>query len=87
FIPKTQLKGLTSLRKPKACGLLCEKLKKSFTLRDRGFKPYSHVRDLLRQRIIDLEQKLAELTTLRREFNKLEDEWSRIQTAEDDKVE
>jgi DNA-binding transcriptional MerR regulator len=84
---KDTIKRLLFIKKAQSLGFTLKEIKEILILRDRGFKPCAHVRDLLRQRVIDLEQKLAELTTLRRELKKLEDEWTSIKTVEDDKGE
>ena len=81
------LKRLVFIKKAQHLGFTLREIKEILTLRDRGFKPCSHVKDLLRQRVTDLEQKLAELTTLRRELKKLEDEWTKMKTIIDDKGE
>ncbi len=78
---------LNFINKAQSLGFTLKEIKEILALRDRGFKPCSHVRDLLKQRIVDLDQKLSELTTLRRELKKLEDEWARMQTVEDGKDE
>lgn len=82
------IKRLNFIKKAQSLGFILREIKEILALRDRGFKPCSHVRDLLKQRVIDLDQKLAELTVLRREFKKVEDEWARLETVvEDDKGE
>lgn len=82
------VRRLNFIKKAQSLGFTLREIKEILALRDRGFKPCSHVRDLLRQRVIDLDQKLAELTVLRREFKKVEDEWARLETVvEDDKGE
>jgi DNA-binding transcriptional MerR regulator len=81
------IKRINFIKKAQSLGFTLREIKEILVLSDRGFKPCSHVRDLLRTRVIDLEQKLAELTTLRRELKKLEDEWASIKTVEDDKGE
>lgn len=81
------VRRLNFIRKAQSLEFTLREIKEILALRDRGFKPCAHVRELLRQRVIDLEQKLAELNILRRELKKLEDEWARMQTVEDDKGE
>ena len=81
------IKRINFIKKAQSLGFILREIKEVLALRDRGFKPCSHVRDLLRQRVIDLDQKLAELTILRRELKKLEAEWASMQTVEDDKGE
>jgi DNA-binding transcriptional MerR regulator len=73
------------IKKAQSLGFTLMEIKEVLALSDRGFKPCSHVRDLLRRRAIDVERKLAELTALRRELKKLEDEWASMKTVEDDK--
>jgi DNA-binding transcriptional MerR regulator len=80
---KDTIKRINFIKKAQSLGFTLREIKEILALRDRGFKPCSHVRDLLRQRVIDLEQKLAELTILRRELKKLEDEWASVKTVED----
>ncbi|MGB7291705.1 MAG: heavy metal-responsive transcriptional regulator [Thermodesulfobacteriota bacterium] len=81
------IKRINFIKKAQSLGFTLREIKEVLALRDRGFKPCSHVRGILRQRVIDLEQKLTELTTLRRELTKLEDEWASMKTVEDDKGE
>jgi len=81
------VKRLSFIKKAQSLGFTLREIKEVLALRDRGFKPCTHVRDLLKQRVIDIDQKLAELTILKRELKKLEDEWTRMQTVEDDKGE
>lgn len=81
------IKRLNFIKKAQSLGFILREIKEILALRDRGFKPCSHVRDLLKQRVIDLDQKLAELTVLRREFKKVEDEWASMKTVEDGKGE
>jgi len=80
------IKRLNFIKKAKNLGFTLKEIKEIITLRDSGFKPCNHVQDLLKQRIIDLELKLVELTTLRRELKKLENEWSKIEKVKDDMV-
>jgi len=81
------VRRLNFIKKAQSLGFTLREIKEVLALRDRGFKPCSHVRDLLRRRVIDLDQKLSELTTLRRELKKLEDEWASMKIVEDDKGE
>ena len=81
------IKRLNFIKKAQSLGFTLREIKEILALRDRGFKPCTHVRGLFRQRVINLEQKLAELTTLRRELKKLEDEWASMKTVEDGKGE
>ena len=81
------IKRLNFIKKAQSLGFFLREIKEILALRDRGFKPCSHVRGLLRQRIVDLDQRLAELTALKRELKKLEDEWASMKTVEDDKGE
>src|SRR3972149_11839937 len=78
---------LNFIKKAQSLGFTLKEIKEILALRDRGFRPCTHVRGLFRQRVINLEQKLAELTTLRRELKKLEDEWASMKTVEDGKGE
>jgi DNA-binding transcriptional MerR regulator len=79
------IKRLNFIKKAQSLGFILREIKEILALRDRGFKPCSHVRDLLMQRVFDLDQKLAELTILRRELKKLEDEWANMKMVEDDR--
>lgn len=81
------VKRLNFINKAQSLGFTLREIKEILALRDRGFKPCSHIRDLLRQRDIALDQKLAELNILRRELKKLEDEWASMKAVEDDKGE
>ena len=56
---------LNFIKKAQSLGFTLREIKEILALRDRGFKPCTHVRGLLKQKIIDLDQKLAELITLR----------------------
>jgi DNA-binding transcriptional MerR regulator len=81
------VKRLSFIKKAQSLGFTLSGIKEILTLRDRGFTPCNHVQDLLRQRLIDIEQKLAELTIIKRELKKLESEWAKMQTVEDNKGE
>lgn len=78
------LKQLSFIKKAQSLGFTLREIKEILSLKDRGLKPCSHVQNLLKQRIADLEQKITELTTLRRDLKKLENEWTTMQTVEDD---
>jgi MerR family copper efflux transcriptional regulator len=75
------------IKKAKSLGFTLKEIKEILALRDRGFKPCSHVRSLLKQRIFDVEQKISELTALRAQLKRLQSEWERVQTLEDSKGE
>lgn len=75
------------IKKAKSLGFTLKEIKEILALRDRGFKPCSHVRSLLKQRIFDVEQKISELTALRGQLKRLQSEWERVQTLEDSKGE
>ncbi len=79
------IKRINFIKKAQSLGFTLREIKEVLALRDRGFKPCSHVRGLLMQRVIDLDQKLAELTMLRRELKKLENEWANMKMVEDDR--
>jgi DNA-binding transcriptional MerR regulator len=81
------IKRINFIKKARSLGFTLREIKEILALRDRGFKPCSHVRDLLKRQVIALDQKVAELNILRRELKKLEDEWARTQTLEDGKGE
>ncbi len=81
------IRRINFIKKAQSLGFTLREIKEILALRDRGFKPCNHVKDLLKQRIVDLEQKLAELTTLRRELRKLEDECAGMKTVDDNKGE
>lgn len=81
---KDTLKQLSFIKKAQSLGFTLREIKEILSLRERGLKPCRHVRDLSKQRIADIEQKITELTTLKRELKKLEDEWTTMQTVEDD---
>ena len=76
---------LNFIKKAQSLGFTLKEIKEILALRDRGFKPCTHVRGLFRQRVINLEQKLAELDILRRELKKLENEWANMKMVEDDR--
>ncbi len=81
------VKRLSFIKKAQSLGFTLREIKEVLALRDRGFKPCTHVRDLLKQRVIDIDQKLAELTILKRELKKLEQEWARMKPVEDERGE
>jgi len=81
------IKRLSFIKKAQSLGFTLREIKEVLSLRDRGFKPCTHVRDLLKRRVIDIDQKLAELTMLRRELKKLEQEWARMKPVEDERGE
>lgn len=74
---------LNFIKKAQSLGFTLREIKEILTLRDKGVKPCNHVQELLKQRIIDLDQKLSELTSLRRELEKLEDSWTKMKTVND----
>ncbi len=79
------VKRLSFIKKAQGLGFTLSEIKEVLILRDRGFTPCNHVQDLLRQRLIDVEQKLAELTIIKRELKKLKSEWAKMRTVQDDK--
>jgi len=79
------VKRLSFVKKAQSLGFTLREIKEVLSLRDRGYKPCTHVRELLKQRITDLEQKLAELTVLGRELKKLEQEWAKLKSLEDER--
>ncbi len=74
---------LNFIKKAQCLGFTLRQIKEILTLRDDGVKPCNHVQELLTQRIIDIDQKLSELTSLRRELKKLEDSWTKMKTVND----
>jgi DNA-binding transcriptional MerR regulator len=78
------LKQLGFIKKAQSLGFTLREIKEILSLRERGLKPCSHVRDLSKQRVADIEQKITELTTLKRELKKLEDEWTTMPTIKED---
>ncbi len=75
---------LNFIKKAQGLGFTLREIKEILTLRDNGVKPCNHVRELLTQRIIDVDQKLSELTSLRRELKKLENSWTKMKTVKYD---
>lgn len=81
---KDTVQRLRFIKKAQGLGFTLREIKEILTLRDSGVKPCNHVRVLLAQKIIDIEQKLAELASLRGELKKLEDSWTKMKTVKDD---
>ncbi len=77
------IKRLSFIKQAQSLGFTLREIKEILSLRERGLKPCSHVQGLLKQRISDIEQKLTDLTTLRHELKRLEDEWTTTQTIEE----
>lgn len=63
------------IRKAQALGLTLEEIREIIGLRQRGVVPCVHVRDLLQRKIALLDQKVADLRSLRRRLHVLLDEW------------
>lgn len=72
------------IKNAKSLGFSLQDIKEILVLKDQGFEPCSHVRDLLKQRIIALKREIAELNALNRDLKKLEDEWGKKQPIEYD---
>jgi DNA-binding transcriptional MerR regulator len=58
-------------------GFSLAELKTILTVRDKGGAPCRHVRDLLRSKILDLDQQISNLVVLRAEMNRLSREWDK----------
>lgn len=80
------IERLSFIKKAQGLGFTLREIKEILTLRDSGIKPCNHVRELLAQRIIDIDLKLTELASLRRELKKLEDSWTKMKAVKDDKA-
>jgi len=81
---KDTVSRLNFIKKAQSLGFALGEIKEILALRDGGFTPCSHVRNLLKQKVVHLERKLAELRALKREFKQLEDEWARMKVVEED---
>lgn len=66
---------LAFIKKAQALGLTLEEIREIISLRQQGVVPCVHVRDLLQRKIALLDQKVADLRSLRRRLHVLLDEW------------
>ncbi|MEU4360356.1 heavy metal-responsive transcriptional regulator [Promicromonospora sp. NPDC023987] len=65
---------LDFIHRGQAAGLTLAQIKQILTIRDTGAAPCGHVRDLLTERIADLDTQLTQLTTLRNTLTTLRDQ-------------
>ncbi|MEE2033986.1 MULTISPECIES: heavy metal-responsive transcriptional regulator [Rhodococcus] len=77
YTPET-LTRLDFIHRGQAAGLTLAQIKQVLDIRDDGHAPCSHVRDLLDQRLVDIEDQLSSLAALRDTLTGLRDEASTI---------
>lgn len=80
FAPKT-IARLDFIRRGRAAGLTLAQVRQVLDIRDAGSNPCQHVRELLTQRLADLDAQIADLQDLRATVSKLHD---RVAVAEPD---
>lgn len=76
---KDTLYRLQFIKKAKSLGFTLKEIRKVLSISDSGNEPCEHIGQLLKLRIVDLENKLRELKELLKKLNKLEKRWSSIQ--------
>lgn len=59
---------LTFIRTAQGLGITLDEIREILAVRDRGQQPCSYVRDLLRQQVDDIDERIAELGRLRNEL-------------------
>lgn len=64
---------LTFIKTAQRLGITLDEIREILALRDRGERPCSYVRDVLRRQVIEIDDRIAELRQLRRELVTLED--------------
>lgn len=79
---RSVLDRLAFIRAGQAVGLTLAQLREVLQIRDRGEAPCSHVADLLDDRIAGIDQRIDDLTKLRRDLVSLAREAKRIKPAE-----
>jgi DNA-binding transcriptional MerR regulator len=65
------------IRRALTIGFSLPELKTILAVRDKGGAPCRHVRDLLRSKIHNLDQRLKNLVSLRAEMHRLSKEWDK----------
>lgn len=73
--PPTSPQRVELIRRALTIGFSLAELKTVLAVRDKGGSPCSHVRDLLRSKIHDLDQQIRNLVSLRAEMNRLSRDW------------
>lgn len=76
------LDRLAFIRAGQAVGLTLGQLREVLQIRDRGEAPCSHVADLIDDRIDDIDQRIVDLTTLRRDLVALASDAKRLDPTE-----
>lgn len=64
---------LTFIKTAQRLGITLDEIREILALRDRGEQPCGYVRDVLRQQVGEIDDRIAELRQLRRELVTLED--------------
>jgi DNA-binding transcriptional MerR regulator len=75
--PPTSQQRVELIRRALTIGFSLAELKTILTVRDKGGAPCRRVRDLLRSKILDLNQQISNLVSLRADMNRLSREWDR----------
>lgn len=77
------LKRLNYIKRAQGLGFTLREIKEVLTISDKGFDPCEQIGKLLKQRIVDLDNKLKELMSLQTNLKELEKEWTSIQIGEE----
>jgi len=75
--PPTSPQRVELIQRALTIGFSLAELKTILTVRDKGGAPCRQVRDLLRSKILDLDQQISNLVFLRAEMNRLSREWDK----------
>ncbi len=75
--PAEVLSLLAFIRQAQGLGFTLEEIREVLAIRRRGEVPCSHVRSLLRQKVEELDRRLADLVALRRRIRRSLTEWGR----------
>lgn len=66
---------LKFIKKSQKLGFSLKEIGETLAFKDRDLKPCNHVRNLLRQKLDDIEKSMVELRNMHKELKKLEEEW------------
>lgn len=66
---------LKYIKKSQKLGFSLKEIGEILAFKDKDLKPCNHVRNLLRQKLDEIEKSIAELRNLHKELKKVEEEW------------
>jgi|SRR5438445_9652237 len=85
--PPTFQQRVELIRRAITIGFSLAELKTILSVRDMGGAPCHHVRDLMRSKILEMDQQIRNLASLRAEMNRLSREWDkRLRRTKPDQV-